>query len=109
MCTLAAFNIKLAIQVYYTQYVLNDIHLLSWMGFFSMGCILIGVLLVPAAVKRFGKKQVYLGGLILWAVGDILNFYLGWNVIPVCYFLLYRLLRYRFRQQPELGAGSGYG
>ncbi|MDI8954417.1 hypothetical protein MJO10_32790, partial [Salmonella enterica subsp. enterica serovar Anatum] len=42
-------NIKLAIQVYYTQYVLNDIHLLSWMGFFSMGCILIGVLLVPAA------------------------------------------------------------
>lgn len=77
LCTLAAFNIKLAIQVYYTQYVLNDIHLLSWMGFFSMGCILIGVLLVPAAVKRFGKKQVYLGGLILWAVGDILNFIWG--------------------------------
>lgn len=33
LCTLAAFNIKLAIQVYYTQYVLNDINLLSWMGF----------------------------------------------------------------------------
>ncbi|POP43773.1 MFS transporter [Superficieibacter electus] len=77
LCTLAAFNIKLAIQVYYTQYVLNDIHLLSWMGFFSMGCILIGVLLVPATVKRFGKKQVYLGGLILWAAGDILNFIWG--------------------------------
>lgn len=42
-----------------------------------MGCILIGVLLVPAAVKRFGKKQVYLGGLMLWAVGDILNFIWG--------------------------------
>ncbi|MBK5143172.1 MFS transporter [Budviciaceae bacterium BWR-B9] len=77
LCTLAAFNIKLAIQVYYTQYVLNDIHLLSWMGFFSMGCILIGVFLVPGAVKRFGKKQVYLGGLTLWAVGDILNFMWG--------------------------------
>lgn len=37
------------------------------------------------------------------------EFYLGRNVIPVCYFLLYRLLRYRFRQQPELGTGSGYG
>lgn len=60
LCTLAAFNIKLAIQVYYTQYVLNDIHLLSWMGFFSMGCILIGVLLVPAAVKRFGKNRFIL-------------------------------------------------
>ncbi|MCP5581165.1 MFS transporter, partial [Klebsiella pneumoniae] len=68
LCTLAAFNIKLAIQVYYTQYVLNDLHLLSWMGFFSMGCILIGVFLVPGAVKRFGKKPVYLGGLALWAV-----------------------------------------
>ncbi|MFP2422756.1 MFS transporter [Pseudescherichia vulneris] len=77
LCTLAAFNIKLAIQVYYTQYVLNDLHLLSWMGFFSMGCILLGVLLVPATVKRFGKKQVYLGGLMLWAVGDILNYFWG--------------------------------
>ena len=77
LCTLAAFNIKLAIQVYYTQYVLHDIHLLSWMGFFSMGCILIGVFLVPGCVKRFGKKQVYLGGLLLWATGDILNFFWG--------------------------------
>lgn len=33
LCTLAAFNIKLAIQVYYTQYVLQDINLLSYMGF----------------------------------------------------------------------------
>lgn len=31
------------------------------MGFFSMGCILVGVFLVPGCVKRFGKKQVYLG------------------------------------------------
>lgn len=57
LCTLAAFNIKLAIQVYYTQYVLNDINLLSWMGFFSMGCILVGVLLVPLTVKCFGKNR----------------------------------------------------
>lgn len=79
LCTLAAFNIKLAIQVYYTQYVLNDINLLSWMGFFSMGCILVGVLLVPLTVKCFGKKQVYLAGMVLWAVGDILNYCWGSN------------------------------
>ncbi|MGQ7113930.1 MFS transporter, partial [Escherichia sp. TWPC-MK] len=71
--------IKLAIQVYYTQYVLNDINLLSWMGFFSMGCILVGVLLVPVTVKCFGKKQVYLAGMVLWAVGDILNYFWGSN------------------------------
>lgn len=79
LCTTAAFNIKLAIQVYYTQYVLNDINLLSWMGFFSMGCILVGVLLVPLTVKCFGKKQVYLAGMVLWAVGDILNYFWGSN------------------------------
>ncbi|WP_127956649.1 MFS transporter [Serratia microhaemolytica] len=79
LCTLAAFNIKLAIQVYYTQYVLNDVSLLSYMGFFSMGCILIGVLMVPAAVQRFGKKRVYLSGLLLWCIGDLLNYFWGHN------------------------------
>ncbi len=39
---LGAFNVKLAIQVYYTQYVLNDPITPLWMGFF-MGCIFIGV------------------------------------------------------------------
>lgn len=57
LCTLGAFNVKLAIQVYYTQYVLNDPILLSWMGFFSMGCIFIGVFMMPGAVRRFGKKK----------------------------------------------------
>lgn len=49
------------------------------MGFFSMGCILVGVLLVPLTVKWFGKKQVYLAGMVLWAVGDILNYFWGSN------------------------------
>lgn len=53
LCTLAAFNIKLAIQVYYTQYVLNDVQFSVVDGLFSMGCILIGVFLVPGAVKRW--------------------------------------------------------
>ena len=77
LCTLAAFNIKLAIQVYYTQYVLNDPILLSYMGFFSMGCIFIGVFLMPGAVRRFGKKKVYIGGLLIWVLGDLLNYFFG--------------------------------
>ncbi|CAK6491536.1 Putative 2,3-dihydroxypropane-1-sulfonate exporter [Pantoea sp. Nvir] len=75
LCTLGAFNIKLAIQVYYTQYVLNDPALLSWMGFFSMGCIFIGVFLMPGMVRRFGKKTVYLSGLMIWVAGDLLNYF----------------------------------
>jgi GPH family glycoside/pentoside/hexuronide:cation symporter len=42
-----------------------------------MGCILLGVLLVPTAVKRFGKKNVYLGGLGLWMLGDAMNYMWG--------------------------------
>ncbi len=88
LCTLAAFNIKLAVQVYYTQYVLHDVSILSLMGFFSMGMILVGVCLVPAAVGRFGKIRVYVFGLTLWAVGDLINFIVGldtiWFVIFSC-------------------------
>lgn len=35
LCTLGAFNVKLAIQVYYTQYVLNDPILLSGWAFLA--------------------------------------------------------------------------
>ncbi|MGK7287749.1 MFS transporter [Buttiauxella agrestis] len=77
LCTLGAFNVKLAIQVYYTQYVLDDPLLLSYMGFFSMGCIFFGVFLMPSAVRRFGKKKVYIAGLLIWVVGDLLNYTMG--------------------------------
>ncbi|HCH40974.1 MAG TPA: hypothetical protein DE191_16175, partial [Enterobacter sp.] len=77
LCTLGAFNVKLAIQVYYTQYVLNDPILLSYMGFFSMGCIFIGVFMMPGAVRRFGKKKVYISGLMIWVAGDLLNYFFG--------------------------------
>lgn len=79
LCTLGAFNIKLAMQVYYCEYVLKNSQLLSYMGFFSMGCVLIGVFLVPAAVERFGKKRVYAGGLLIWIIGDFLNFFVDIN------------------------------
>ncbi len=52
-------------------------------GFFSMGCILIRVLLVPLCGKTLREAQV----LSWWS--DIVGcwryseFYLGWNVIPV--------------------------
>ncbi|MDF8994496.1 MFS transporter [Escherichia coli] len=61
----------------FIQYVLNDPILLSYMGFFSMGCIFIGVFLMPASVRRFGKKKVYIGGLLIWVLGDLLNYFFG--------------------------------
>lgn len=85
-CTLAAFNIKLAIQLYYCEYVLKDPILLSYMGFFSMACIFLGVSLMPHLVERFGKKTVYIAGLSLWIGGDFLNYFIGGS--PVVYVVL---------------------
>lgn len=42
-----------------------------------MGCIFIGVFLMPASVRRFGKKKVYIGGLLIWVLGDLLNYFFG--------------------------------
>ena len=32
---------------------------------------------VPGAVRRFGKKKVYIGGLLIWVLGDLLNYFFG--------------------------------
>ncbi|MGL5103203.1 MAG: glycoside-pentoside-hexuronide (GPH):cation symporter [Plesiomonas sp.] len=80
LLTLSAFNVKLAVQVFYAQYVLGDVSMVAYMSFVSMGCIYIGVLMVPSMVRRFGKKPVYIAGLVLWAAGDIMNFFIGGSV-----------------------------
>ncbi|GHU88343.1 permease [Bacteroidia bacterium] len=69
--TFSAFNVKLAVQVYYCQYSLNDISLVPYMGFFSIGCVFIGVALVPFFVRHIGKKATYILGSAIWAVADI--------------------------------------
>ncbi len=111
LCTLGAFNIKLAIQVYYTQYVLNDPILLSYMGFFSMGCIFIGVFLMPGAVRRFGKKKIYIGGLLIWAAGGgrRAQLRLRQRFGELCGVLVSRVFRLRVCKQPQLGAGFRHG
>lgn len=73
--TFSAFNVKLAVQVYYCQYILNDMSILPYMGFFSIGCVFIGVLLVTRMVKLLGgRKQTYIFGCAVWAVGDLINY-----------------------------------
>ncbi|MBU3160994.1 glycoside-pentoside-hexuronide (GPH):cation symporter [Clostridium frigoris] len=72
--TFSAFNVKLAVQVYYCQYVLKNISIVPYMGFFSIGCVFIGCALVPTIVKKIGKRHTYMLGCAIWAFGDILAF-----------------------------------
>lgn len=74
LLTLAAFNTKLIVQVFYAQYVIGDVSMIAYMSFISIGCIYLGVLLVPFAVHRFGKLPVYLAGIGVWICGDLLNY-----------------------------------
>ncbi len=86
LLTLSAFNVKLTVQVFYAQYILGDVSMVSYMSFVSMGCIYLGVLSVPALVRRFGKKPVYLAGLCLWISGDIANYLFGGTVMSYVLF-----------------------
>lgn len=79
--TFSAFNVKLAVQVYFCQYVLNDVSIVPYMGFFSMGCVFIGVALVPALTKKVGKKATYMIGAGIWAVGDMLAYLFASNAV----------------------------
>lgn len=77
--TFSAFNVKLAVQIYYAQYVLQDVSIIPYMGFFSIGCVFIGVALVPSLVKKIGKKYTYILGCAIWAAGDGLAFFFANN------------------------------
>lgn len=84
--TFSAFNVKLAVQVYYCQYSLNDISIVPYMGFFSIGCVFIGILLVPFFVRRIGKKHTYIMGSIIWAVADLLAWVFATSPVPFIIF-----------------------
>jgi GPH family glycoside/pentoside/hexuronide:cation symporter len=79
--TFSAFNVKLAVQVYFCQYVLKNVSIVPYMGFFSIGCVFIGVAMVPFMVKKVGKKFTYILGCAIWAVGDILAYIFADNAV----------------------------
>lgn len=89
--TFSAFNVKLAVQVYYAQYVLKNISFVSYIGFFSIGCVFIGVAFVPYFVKKIGKKRTYMLGAAIWALSDGLAYFFAKNVVS---FILFACVAY---------------
>lgn len=90
--TFSAFNVKLVAQVYYCQYVLQDINILPWMGFFSMGCVFLGVLCVPWLSKHRGKKFTFILGCAIWALGELCNYF--WPTPDSVSFILFSCLAF---------------
>jgi len=86
LLTFSAFNVKLAVQVYYCQYSLNNTLIVSKMGFFAIGCVYIGVFLTPLLVRRYGKKAIYIAGAIIWAIADLLAWFYANTLISFIIF-----------------------
>lgn len=74
LLTFTAFSVKLAVQVYYAQYVLKNVSIVPYMGFFSIGSVFIGVALVPYLVKKIGKKGTFILGAAIWTVADLMAY-----------------------------------
>lgn len=81
LLTFSAFNVKLAVQVYFCEYVLHDISVVPYLGFFSIGCVFIGIACVQPLVRRMGKKATYVLGAIIWGGADIAALFLANNTI----------------------------
>lgn len=79
--TFSAYNVKLAVQFYFAQYVLNNIKIVSYMSFFTIGCSIVAAIFMPSIVKKMGKKHAYVLGSAIWLVSDLIAFFAvnnGW-------------------------------
>ena len=91
LLTFSAFNVKLGVQVFFCQYTLHDVSLVSPLGFFSIGCVYLGVFIVPFLVRNYGKKATYIMGAVIWAVGDLLAWFFANTPVS---FILYACLAF---------------
>jgi GPH family glycoside/pentoside/hexuronide:cation symporter len=74
LLTISAYNLKIAMMVYFAQYNLGNPKLTATLNFVSIGCSLIGVAIMPFVVKKLGKKATYILGLGVWVAADLINY-----------------------------------
>lgn len=96
LCAIALFTItagflKLSVQLFYVQYSLHDPKLMPIIMFLSIGFSLVGTVFVPSLVRKIGKKNTFIIGLIIIFVGDVANFILPVNLTS---FLVFASITY---------------
>lgn len=74
--TISAYNIKIAMLVYFCEYNLNDVKLLAIINFIIIGSSILSIFAIPQMVKIFGKKQSMLIGFGISITADIINFFI---------------------------------
>lgn len=79
--SISAYNIKSAVMIYYAQYTLGNVNLVSTLNFITIGCSVIGLLIMPRLAKRFGNKQTMIIGFVISIICDTVNFLMPNNIV----------------------------
>lgn len=78
--TISAMNTNNAMMVFFCQYNLGNIALQPVVNGIMMGCSVVGILMIPKLVAKFGKKRTAIGGLVIGCAANMLNFFIPTNV-----------------------------
>lgn len=66
--------IKMGVQIFFLQYNLHNVKLISSLTLVVVGFQLVAVFIAPFLTKLVGKKYVYVIGLAIAVVGDLFNY-----------------------------------
>lgn len=82
----SAFNVRLAVQVYFARYILHDTWALSYLGLFSIACVFPGVIIMPWLTKKIGKRNTYVLGCLIWFIADVFAFFAVHSTVTLVVF-----------------------
>ncbi|MEC0091178.1 MFS transporter [Paenibacillus macquariensis] len=66
-------SVNTAVNIYYAQYILEDVNLMSVLSIISFIPMLIGLLLIAPIIKKFGKRNSAIIGLVITIVGALIT------------------------------------
>ena len=78
--TISAMNTNNQMMIFFCQYNLGYMGFQPIVNGIMMGCSVVGILLIPKLVKKFGKKKTAIGGLLIGCAADLLNFVIPTNI-----------------------------
>lgn len=78
---LVSMNTGMVALVYYTKYVLMDMGVLGYMFALTMGPTIAGLVISPIVIKKFGKRNVSLGGALLTVLSYLIIIVIPGNVV----------------------------
>ena len=74
--TISAYNIKIAMLVYFCEYNLGNVKLLAIINFIIIGSSIVSITAIPKLVMLLGKKNTMLLGFGISIIADTINFLL---------------------------------